>query len=297
MRKFVQNSVIVRNVRETLQDQPTAVKVVVLLTLAAIVLAAVALITGLLAGATAAVFLTAPLVAPKTRRDYFDELPEPYRTQAFENTRKDWEADGHDAEEIRVALSLPCTGLEDALKGAFVFGETPEGRRYWNRAANGLFDAPQFPEDTTERTYSKIERILWIALILLVLFGFFYMVGNTVELVLSLAAAPLATRDRLQKAVDDINQRIDQGKNIDDQLAQLVELDRETKGLSFKPLWDSYEVVTDVEKLAWAFEAHGPEGYKEFKNLLIVKGGPDYAHRTINKLPWHTHAEVFKLKI
>lgn len=351
MRKFVQNSVIVKNVRETLQDQPTAVKVVTYLVLLAIVLACIALITGLLAGATAAVFLSVPLASRKslfgwlqeleklneqafiyavantmiyckkegictkehggadydngadalkaafswddtdqgglywfrwalrldgfsedevydivpesfkddgsnkaikgTRAWYFNQMPEPYRAQAFENTRQYWAADGYDAEEIETVLRRPCTGIEHALKGAFTFRNTDQGHLYWDRAANGIFDTP---EDTAEPTRAKIERMLWLALFILVLFGFFYMIGHTVELVLSLAAAPLVTRSRMQK-------------------------------------------LTDVEKLAKAFEAHGPEGCKEFKTRLIEKGGPDYAHRTINDLPDHLRAEIFKLKI
>lgn len=199
MRNFVQNSAIAKNIKATLEDQPTAVKVLVLLTLAAIVLAAAALFIGLLSGATAAVFLSAPLVAPKTRRDYFDELPEPYRSQAFENTRQDWAANGYTPTVIEAVLSLPCTGLEDAFKGAFVFKNTPEGHLYWDRAANGVFDAP---EGTKEPTRAKIERILWIALILLTLFGFFYMVGHTVELVLSLATVLPATRNFQTKNIN-----------------------------------------------------------------------------------------------
>lgn len=247
MRNFVQNTAIAKNIRETLKGQPTFIKVVVLLTLAVILLASIALITGLLAGATAAVFLSAPLAtfAPGTRGHFLNQLPEPYRTQAFENVRtqkkaaklnqvedsisaavlvtfnwgdtpqgaKYW-ADASvgrytHAEPTRTRayfytqlpdpyraqafdntreglLKIPCYNIADALAGGFVFADTPQGHKYWSDAVEGRYQKK-------EPTHKKIERILWYVLFAAMAFGFIYMVGHTVEMVLSLAAVPLAT--------------------------------------------------------------------------------------------------------
>lgn len=51
----------------------------------------------------------------KTAKQWFDELPEPYRTQALVNC---------DSNEY-------CDTLADALFDSFAWGQTTQGMRYW----------------------------------------------------------------------------------------------------------------------------------------------------------------------
>jgi hypothetical protein len=67
----------------------------------------------------------------KTAKEWFEQLPEPYRTQALENCTSDYED----------------ISLSEAIFGGFVWQLTPQGNEYWlgirNRAKQGEFDMPQ----------------------------------------------------------------------------------------------------------------------------------------------------------
>jgi hypothetical protein len=67
----------------------------------------------------------------KTTKEWFNELPEPYRTQAIENCKaNDYES-----------------SLSQAIFGGFLWVSTREGFEYWRdvklRAEKGEFDTPQ----------------------------------------------------------------------------------------------------------------------------------------------------------
>jgi hypothetical protein len=67
----------------------------------------------------------------KTAKEWFQQLHEPYRTQAMENcTANDYES-----------------SLLDAISGGFLWVSTREGFEYWRdvklRAEKGEFDTPQ----------------------------------------------------------------------------------------------------------------------------------------------------------
>jgi hypothetical protein len=65
----------------------------------------------------------------KTAKEWFQKLPEPYRTQALENS------DG---------LKIKYQSLPDALMGNFTWDDTPQGDEYWDkihdRAKSGEID-------------------------------------------------------------------------------------------------------------------------------------------------------------
>lgn len=59
----------------------------------------------------------------KTIREWLEELPEPYRTQALENVNE------HDP---KIIDELPSEQTaKKALSGAFVWMFTEQGERYW----------------------------------------------------------------------------------------------------------------------------------------------------------------------
>jgi hypothetical protein len=62
----------------------------------------------------------------KTVKERFEELPEPYRTQVFENVK-----DTEDYDE-----TFPCDSIEDALISSFTWASTPEGHDYWQELYN-----------------------------------------------------------------------------------------------------------------------------------------------------------------
>lgn len=68
----------------------------------------------------------------KTVREWLETLPEPYRTQAIENTRT---LNGEAGEDIFNALD---TEASSALHGAFVWSDSHQGFKYWNNLDNKL---------------------------------------------------------------------------------------------------------------------------------------------------------------
>lgn len=54
----------------------------------------------------------------KTIREWLEELPEPYRTQAINNTEKN-------------RLLTHDVSLREAITVAFFWGNSPEGHEYW----------------------------------------------------------------------------------------------------------------------------------------------------------------------
>jgi hypothetical protein len=72
----------------------------------------------------------------KPALEWFEQLPEPYRTQAIENSTRPYSK---------------YQSLFDALRCNFNWAETPQGREYWiiisNRAELGEFDSPQAPTE------------------------------------------------------------------------------------------------------------------------------------------------------
>jgi hypothetical protein len=73
----------------------------------------------------------------KTIKEWLETLPEPYRTQALENTK--------DLAPNR--LTEYTSSLPDALFCAFAWGKSPEGNEYWTevsiRASKVEFDTTQ----------------------------------------------------------------------------------------------------------------------------------------------------------
>ena len=72
--------------------------------------------------------------------DYFNRLPEPYRTQAIRNTSKK-------------KLKMTAASLFSSVHYAFPKADTPEGEQYWNEVAEGRFP-------TLSTTESQCSRIL-----------------------------------------------------------------------------------------------------------------------------------------
>ena len=64
--------------------------------------------------------------------EWFEELPEPYRSQAIENTKKHYEKQHLDL--------LKEKSLIDAIQGGFDWGRTIQGGKYWVNVHDAIID-------------------------------------------------------------------------------------------------------------------------------------------------------------
>lgn len=68
---------------------------------------------------------------PKSYRDQFDKLPEPIRSKAMRNCEERIRSHGQ--------RTLVPESISAALFSGFVWGETPEGRKYWDLVETGNY--------------------------------------------------------------------------------------------------------------------------------------------------------------
>lgn len=66
----------------------------------------------------------------KTIREWLEELPEPYRSQALENAMK---YNPTDIDKTPIYQTLTC-----ALRESFIWGQTEQGYKYWSDIENTL---------------------------------------------------------------------------------------------------------------------------------------------------------------
>ena len=83
---------------------------------------------------------------------------------------------------------------------------------------------------------------------------------------------------KLAQKINAANHRYEKGLNDDDQVASMIAEDKKTKGWSFLPLWDTYELISDKEKLKLFVKKYGywSEEVKYFNERLKIKGGYEY---------------------
>lgn len=75
----------------------------------------------------------------KPIREWLNELPYPIRSRAIRN-----------AEDFRKPfLDKPEISLREAVLGAFIWHETPEGHEFWNAVSMG--ETPELPEHLKEQ--------------------------------------------------------------------------------------------------------------------------------------------------
>jgi len=79
-----------------------------------------------------------------TIQDYFNRLPEPYRTQAIRNTSLK-------------KLKREANSLWQAVYFAFPFSDTPEGVDYWHTVATGELPDQQSPESQCLKIRKALE--------------------------------------------------------------------------------------------------------------------------------------------
>lgn len=70
----------------------------------------------------------------KTVREWLNELPEPIRSRAIRNA-EDYHKPFLDESEI---------SLREAVLGAFLWSETPEGNEFWSAVYDG--ETPELPD-------------------------------------------------------------------------------------------------------------------------------------------------------
>lgn len=61
----------------------------------------------------------------KTIREWLEELPEPYRTEAINNA-------------YELIIDTPEKSITEALSNAFVWKNSPQGNKYWNELYDKL---------------------------------------------------------------------------------------------------------------------------------------------------------------
>jgi len=85
-------------------------------------------------------------------------------------------------------------------------------------------------------------------------------------------------KSKLTSAITSVNARFTKGLNDDDQVARMVSIDSQTKGWTFRPTYDRYEITTDAERLQDLVNAYGywSDQVKQFNTRLISKGGREY---------------------
>jgi hypothetical protein len=83
---------------------------------------------------------------------------------------------------------------------------------------------------------------------------------------------------QLERAIETVNKRYSNGLNDDDQLARMCAIDLKTKGHSFMPLYDSYELCTDEEIYQRNVKMYGnnKQLMLSLKDKMIKKGGYEY---------------------
>ena len=64
-------------------------------------------------------------------------------------------------------------------------------------------------------------------------------------------------KSKLTSKINSVNKRYFKGLNDDDQVKRMIDEDKKTKGYSFLPTWDKYELITDNEKLKIIVEKYG----------------------------------------
>ena len=86
------------------------------------------------------------------------------------------------------------------------------------------------------------------------------------------------SKAQLLKAIEAVNRRYANGQNEDDQVKRMFEIESKTKGWTVWPNWDTYEMITDKEKLALLIDKYGywSDEVRDFNNKLILKGNYDY---------------------
>ncbi len=93
------------------------------------------------------------------------------------------------------------------------------------------------------------------------------------------------SKAQLLKAIQVVNNRSERGLNDDDQVARMCQIDLNTKGYTFRPLWNSYEICTDYERLKEIADKYGywHKYVMEFNDRLTKKGGFEYMSQLNNK--------------
>ncbi len=86
------------------------------------------------------------------------------------------------------------------------------------------------------------------------------------------------SKARLLQKINSVNNRYSKGLNDDDQVAAMIKQDKLTKGWSFMPRLDTYELVSDETKLNYYVAKYGywSDEVQRLNGVLKEKGGYEY---------------------
>lgn len=90
---------------------------------------------------------------------------------------------------------------------------------------------------------------------------------------------------QLQSAIDTVNRRYASGLNDDDAVSNMCAIDKKTKGYTFQPRYDTYELCTDYDRLKFLADKHGywSSEVEYFNSVLRLKGTDTYKVELNNK--------------
>lgn len=94
------------------------------------------------------------------------------------------------------------------------------------------------------------------------------------------------TKQQLINAINKVNVRSKAGLNDDDQVFNMFKIANSLKGYYVQPLWDTYEICTDEERLNFLSNQYGywSNEVKHFNTILTKKGNIDYMRALNSKL-------------
>lgn len=92
--------------------------------------------------------------------------------------------------------------------------------------------------------------------------------------------------EQLQSAINTVNRRYLSGLNDDDAVSKMCAIDKKTKGYTFQPRYDTYELISDYDRLKFLADKHGywSEEVKYFNGILCWKGTDTYRSELNNRL-------------
>lgn len=93
-------------------------------------------------------------------------------------------------------------------------------------------------------------------------------------------------KTKLQIAIQAANKKYELGLNDDDEIRNMIEIDKKTKGHSFIIDNEDYQICTDEEKLQHLIGKYGywSDQVKNFNHTLTEKGGHNYMTKLNLKL-------------
>src|SRR3954468_3870722 len=92
--------------------------------------------------------------------------------------------------------------------------------------------------------------------------------------------------NQLKTQIERVNEKFLSGLNDDDAVAKMIAIDKKTKGYTYLPRYDTYELITDLERLQYLSDKYGywSTEVEYFNSILTLKGGWSYLNELNNQV-------------